>query len=107
MSKDAATNLLVGVFWLVAAQQRWEPWVERVPSKLNPADTLSRDEFNLAAEFKASVVHVCCQAAAQVLLEAVAGATGDFLTVATSLTHALRSGSSPTETTAPRTAVPA
>ena len=46
--KDAAINGMISAFWNLAARQGWFVEFERVPSKANVADAVSRDDFSRA-----------------------------------------------------------
>ena len=46
--KDAAVNGMISAFWTLAARRGWFVEFERVPSKANVADAVSRDDFTRA-----------------------------------------------------------
>ena len=46
--KDAAVNGVISAFWTLAARRGWFVEFERVPSKANVADAVSRDDFTRA-----------------------------------------------------------
>ena len=46
--KDGAVNGMIAAFWSLAAHQGWLVEFERVPSKANVADAVSRDDFGRA-----------------------------------------------------------
>ena len=46
--KDEGINSLISMFWASAAQSNCDPWLERVSSKANISDGISRDDFTLA-----------------------------------------------------------
>ena len=49
-SKEA--NVLTTLFWSVATAKQADPWFERVPSKANCSDAVSRGEFAFAKSEK-------------------------------------------------------
>ena len=48
--KDAAINNLVGSYWAFVAKSLHQPWMERVTSKANWSDEVSRNEWTLAEQ---------------------------------------------------------
>ena len=46
--KDAAVNGMISAFWTLAARRGWFVEFERMPSKANVADAVSRDDFTRA-----------------------------------------------------------
>jgi hypothetical protein len=48
--KDACINNLIGTFWLDRAEHSSFPWFERVSSKANISDAISRGDFQEARE---------------------------------------------------------
>ena len=46
--KDAGMNNLIGTFWLDRAEHSSFPWFERVSSKANISDSVSRGDFEEA-----------------------------------------------------------
>ena len=46
--KDTAVNGMLAAFWTLAARQSWRPAFERVVSKANAADAVSRADLNRA-----------------------------------------------------------
>ena len=46
--RDPAINNMLGLFWAAHAEAGIDPWVERVSTKANPADAISRGDFSQA-----------------------------------------------------------
>ena len=46
--KDCSINSIISMFWAAACQFNCDPWLERVSSKANISDGISRDDFSLA-----------------------------------------------------------
>ena len=46
--KDAGINSMISMFWAAASQQSCDPWLERVSSKANIGDGVSRNDMTLA-----------------------------------------------------------
>lgn len=88
--KDTAVNGMLAAFWTLAARKSWRPTFERVTSKANTADAVSRADLTRAAKegwrrvhtpadriltvmaWAAQDIHYACTRAADDL-EAVAG----------------------------------
>ena len=51
-SNVTSVNNLMSTFWCFCARNMKEPWFERVSSKANIADGVSRSDFSLANEHK-------------------------------------------------------
>ena len=47
-TSDPAVNVLSSIFWATAAETGAGPWFERVTSKANPADAISRGDCSHA-----------------------------------------------------------
>ena len=52
-SSDDAVNMLSSIFWASAAEKRSAPWFERVSSKANISDGVSRGDFREAGQLGA------------------------------------------------------
>lgn len=48
--KDEGINALLTIYWQICCTNTCDPWIERVSSKDNPSDGVSRDDFTLADE---------------------------------------------------------
>ena len=46
--KDSGINAMISMFWAAAAQHSRDPWLERVSSKANISDGVSRSDMTLA-----------------------------------------------------------
>ena len=49
-SKNSEANLLVSLFWAAVTEKGSDPWFERVPSKANISDAISRGDDSEAAK---------------------------------------------------------
>ena len=50
--KDEGINAVFSIYWQACCQQSCDPWIERVTSKDNPSDGVSRDDFEMAKSRK-------------------------------------------------------
>ena len=49
-SGNAAANAVISAFWVAASRYAASPWFERVPSKANISDAVSRRDFTFAED---------------------------------------------------------
>ena len=65
--KDGAVNGVIAAFWSLAAHHGWLVEFERVPSKANVADAVSRDDFGRAVAAAADLEYATTDAADELL----------------------------------------
>ena len=68
-SKEA--NVLTTLFWSVATAKQADPWFERVPSKANCSDAVSRGDFAFAESEKWVKCEIKCEQIWRLLERAV------------------------------------
>lgn len=70
--RDEAINSLIGMYWCYHADSQKFPWLERVSSKANISDEISRDEFGIVDALGCQFVHLDYTQAYEILLRAAA-----------------------------------
>ena len=56
-STNAASDEILITFWEIVAEHEIQIWVERVPSKSNPADGPSRDDWTWCNKHHCKLIH--------------------------------------------------
>ena len=78
-------NVLTTLFWAVAVRYTCDPWFERVPSKANCSDAISRGDLSFAKEHGWAECTIGLEETWKVLREALSSPTQDLPDVASRL----------------------